>query len=135
MSKEVKEKEKPYRGFTEDAKHYYIGNDNFEINTKVSGTILVEWKNELRQIVEKTPTEKLIIIQDRQEKLARTILGKALVDFDYDKMLEKCHPKELEGVAGNLYTFLYETGSEREQSLLIKSLVETKGNLAKTQSS
>ena len=120
MSEEVR----PYRGFTEDGKKYYIGEDEFDI-LSVNAKKLFEWKNQLMNLTKGSKNIPMIQIHDQSEKLSKDILITALKDFNYDTMTEKCHPKELEGAAGNLYAFLYEMGSPRETSLLMKQLTET----------
>ena len=59
-----------------------------------------------------------IQLQTLEGTLAQEILQTGLENFDFDKMLETCHPKELIGVAGDVYAFLYEVPTIREVSLL-----------------
>ena len=109
--------EKPYRGFNEDASKYHIGEPEFEV-THPNGKQLVDWKNRMRDLIESK--DSFMVSQDKSEQLSKEILASTLKDFDYDKMLESCHPKELEGAAGEIYGFLYAFGTLRERELLMK---------------
>jgi hypothetical protein len=106
---------KPYRGITSDGKSYYIGEKVFPFKL-VSGKQLVSW----RKLMEKMEKEETgLKFQGVEAQIAQDILEKGLEGFNFDNMLEDHHPKELTGSAGDVYAFLYETGTPRERELLL----------------
>lgn len=110
--------EKPYRGFSEDTSGYYIGDKTFTINHPIDlGVKLDEWQTKMLELVDDEETN-ILKKQGLAKSLSKDILLIALEGFNYEEMLKTCTPKELEGCAGELYTFLYEFGSKREQELL-----------------
>ncbi len=113
---------KEYRGFNEDGTKYHIDQTEWELVTP-SGKQLVDWKNRMRDLVE--TKESFMLTQDKSEQLTNEILTSSLKDFDYNKVLESAHPKELEGAAGEIYGFLYAFGTPRERQLLMKQYSET----------
>lgn len=110
-----------YRGFNEDATKYHIDTPEYEVINPV-GKQLVDWKNRMKLLMESK--EGFSLTQDKSEQLSREILTTCLKGFDYDKALESCHPKELEGAAGEVYGFLYAFGTPRERELLMKQYSE-----------
>lgn len=114
--------EKAYRGFNEDGSKYHLDDNWYDVTTP-NGKQLVDWKNRMKELV--SDNSLFSTIQDKSEELSKEILTSTLKDFDYDKMLESYHPKELEGAAGEVYGFLYAFGTPRERQLLMKQYSAT----------
>ena len=110
--------ESDYRKFIEDGKKYQIGESTYEIKADIKGSKLVEW----RKLIFSEDTTDIMERMKRGEQVSRDILESALIGFSYDKALDDFHPTELEGAAGDVFTFLYLKRPEREMKLLSERL-------------
>lgn len=117
----MSEGEKQSRGFTEDGKAYFIGTQTYQIKEITSGKKLVEWR---KKIFSEDTTDVLERMK-RGEELTKEILEFCLDGFNYETALEQFHPTELEGSAGDVFTFLYLRRPQREMSLLNLRLKES----------
>lgn len=110
--------ETDYRKFVEEGKKYQIAEKVYEIKTDIKGSKLVEW----RKIFFSEDTTDIMERMKRGEQLTKDILESCLIGFEYDKALDEFTPKELEGCAGDVFTFLYLKPTEREMNLLKQRL-------------
>lgn len=113
--------QKPFRGFTEDGKAYFIGEQTYQIKEVTSGKKLVEWRKKIFS----EDTTDILERMKRGEELTKEVLETCLDGFNYEKALEEFHPTELEGTAGDVFTFLYLKRPQREVSLLSSRLKES----------
>lgn len=102
-----------YRKFIEDGKKYQLGDKVYSIKT-TTGKKLVEWR---KKIFSEDVTDVFERMK-RGEEITKEILETCLEGFNYDQALDEFHPTELEGAAGDVFTFLYLYRPEREQELL-----------------
>jgi hypothetical protein len=109
-----------YRQFIEDGKKYKLGEKEYPIKEVTNGKKLIDWR---KRIFSEDTTDVLERMK-RGEELTKEILETALDGFNYDTALEEFHPTELEGAAGDLFTFLYLKRPQREMSLLSLRLKE-----------
>lgn len=107
-----------YRKFIEDGKKYQIGESTYEIKTDIKGSKLVEW----RKLIFSEDTTDIMERMKRGEAVTKDILESALIGFSYEKALDDFHPTELEGAAGDVFTFLYLKRPDREMKLLNERL-------------
>ena len=117
----MSEQTKPFRGFTEDGKAYYIGEKTFAIKEIINGKQLVNWRKKIFS----EDTTDILERMKRGEELTKEVLETCLEGFNYEKALEEFHPTELEGSAGDVFTFLYLKRPQREVSLLNLRLKES----------
>jgi hypothetical protein len=109
-----------YRQFIEDGKKYKLAEKEYTIKEVTNGKKLIDWR---KRIFSEDTTDVLERMK-RGEELTKEILETALDGFNYDTALEEFHPTELEGAAGDLFTFLYLKRPQREMSLLSLRLKE-----------
>lgn len=112
---------KPFRGFTEDGKKYYIGTKEYTIKEIQNGKKLIEWRKKIFS----EDTTDILERMKRGEEVTKEILESCLEGFDYEKALEDNHPTELEGATGDVFTFLYLKRPQREMNLLSLRLKES----------
>ena len=117
----MSQQEKPYRGFTEDGKKYYIGTKEYDIKEIQNGKKLIEWRKKIFS----EDTTDIMERMKRGEEITKEILESCLNGFNYDIALDEFHPTELEGSAGDVFTFLYLKRPQREVSLLNLRLKES----------
>lgn len=106
--------ETDYRKFVEEGKKYQIADKVYEIRSDVKGSKLVEW----RKIFFSEDTTDVMERMKRGEQLTKDVLESCLIGFNYEQALDEFTPRELEGAAGDVFTFLYLRPTEREMSLL-----------------
>lgn len=112
--------QKPYRGFEDDGKAYRIGEKKYNIKEISNGKKLIEWRKKIFS----EDTTDILERMKRGEEITKEILETCLDGFSYDTALEENHPTELEGSAGDVFTFLYLKRPQREMSLLSSRLKE-----------
>lgn len=115
-----------YRKFTQEGKAYQLGEKEYPIKEITSGKKLIDWR---KKIFSEDTTDVLERMK-RGEEITKEILESALEGFNYETALDDFHPTELEGAAGDLFTFLYLKRPQREVSLLNSRLRESQSTQA-----
>ena len=113
-----------YRRLEEEGRKYAIDGRIYDVKQNISGRLLVSWQDRL----ERDPNDDFLTQQKKGQQLTKEIIEEIL-DVKYDSLLEFMHPKEIEGVAADLFIFLYAIGTERERNLLNQRLKEKKSTM------
>ena len=112
MSEKPKEENK-VKGFLEDGKKYHIKEQTFDV-VKADGHKLEEWQKKLSELETKKEIG-FFTHQGLRASISKEILESSLKGSSYDELLKIATPKDLEGIAGELYGFLYEIDSQLAQ--------------------
>jgi hypothetical protein len=108
--------EKPYRGFLEEGKGYYIGDKQYEFNS-VSDSKAEALQNKVLELDKKS---KNLLTVSEVRQLTKEILETTLKGCNFKELQDVCNLSELQAIGSDLIIFLLVGSSKRELELLEK---------------